>query len=554
MKILLPFALLLSSSVLAKDPKDSIEISIKDLSFTMPKNGKGIAGDLNFSRVNMFRDGMVLALDNQKEIFNSKIFIRPTFIGFKSDYTSIGFKISKDAFAEVNKTTLINSKITMNETYFNFSGERFHLNTKNSKLDLKGFRYYCDAHPELDSTSGEGIIAGCLKNSTFNSLNKNEDANADYIYQRSGDKESSIKVNTALKQLELKEDKILATLNSVVLNDGDFKLSTSSFTIDCNKDSSMIAFDSSKLTSDCVNSAEIKGPIITINNPEKKSNIKVDVTSFQFLESEMVSKLKSSSVIFDSFHISSTEADISCGKPEDILEASGEDIADSCLNDLYIKAPTVNISDKEEGSKFNLDIEKLIIKDGNLSFKSNNTEIVDESGNTNLLGLNIDCEIEEGINISNIDTFLEQCLKSGKVGIDKLDSTEIKKVRASRRSYRYRTSRVYSGKDSHKYKEIVSKETSAKDLDIVLYEDQASSEVKLYLEAKVNIVFGKFFTIKIWADVEHIKGDTELIIKVRKTKLPLGIKWVGLLMHYVKKFTRSVENINVDGKNIHILL
>jgi len=451
-------------------PSNSIEIDIKEMKYQKPNRGVGFAGDLKFTKVNMFRDGMVLALDNKGEIFNSQIFVRPTFIGFKSPYTSVGFAMEEGAMADIESASLKDSRVVINDKYFSFAGELFKYKDKTTDLELSGFRYFCSSHEKYEAGSVDGIIAGCLTDSALNAKVEGGLSGAKIVYNASPEtpEDEEIRFQGDIKSVKVLSESITAQLSKVEVKAGDMTVTTGATNVTCGKDGENLEIDADKIQKDC-------------------------------------------------------------------------------LNNVSLNVPSLIMKDEKEGSTFELDVEKLVIKEERLNFHSNQTAISDEEGRTGLLGLDVDCHIGEDTDVFDVQSIVGDCLKSGKIFVGDLVDQENKKKKKSRKrkfGRRKAFTDIFDESSNKNLGNIDEDDASVRNIKITIENN------KVWLSAKVKVLF-KFFTVRMEADIEHNRAGEELVVKLTKAKLPLGIKSKKLMLFFIKKFMVS-ETIEVHGKNIHI--
>ena len=130
----------LSLSAIA-NTKLSIDLSIDKLNFQKPQKGVGKAGNLIFKSANVNNSGVVLNINNVNNYFDSEIFVRPTFLGFTTQFGNFGFPLEANSVInKLNKTELQNSKLIFDDNQLNLSGEYFSFFNIDSNVKLKKFR------------------------------------------------------------------------------------------------------------------------------------------------------------------------------------------------------------------------------------------------------------------------------------------------------------------------------------------------------------------------------------------------------------------------------
>ncbi len=338
-------ALLISSLLFAVStkaataPSNSIEIDIKDMKYKKPNRGVGFAGELKFTKVNMYRDGMVLALDNKGEIFNSQIFVRPTFIGFKSPYTSVGFAMEEGGLSDIDSGGLKNSRIVINDRYFSFSGEEFTYKDKTTDLLLKGFRYYCSSHDKYEAGSTEGIIAGCLTDSTLNAAKEGGVSGAKIIYNETGENADEIQFQGDVKQVKVASQRIHASLTKIDLKAGDMKIIAGGAEVNCGKDEENLEINTDKLLKDCINDVAVKVPKLNMSDEKEGTSFELDVDNLVIKEERLKFNSNMTTLTDEEGRTGLLNLNVDCHMHEEADIFDVQTIVGECL-----KSGSINIS------------------------------------------------------------------------------------------------------------------------------------------------------------------------------------------------------------------
>lgn len=107
------------------DSKITVDVSIDKFNFVKPQRGVGKAGDLVFKYANIVNQGIILNVNNTNNFFDSQIFIRPTFLGFTTQFGNYGFNLEeKNIFSDLNKTQLSNAKLILDDFQLNLAVNR----------------------------------------------------------------------------------------------------------------------------------------------------------------------------------------------------------------------------------------------------------------------------------------------------------------------------------------------------------------------------------------------------------------------------------------------
>ncbi len=281
-KYLLIFLLMHSYSYAVEN--STMELNVREATYVRPESGTGVGGKVSFYEFNMFRDGMYINLKNQKKIFDANIFIRPSFLGFSSKLLNMGFTLDPKTFLKkVQETKLINSKLSITEKFFNFSGNYFGVTASTFNFKLSKFRIFCTAHGELNPASSEGIVAGCMTSGVING-NREDGTTLVEINYSLPEEGKDVRSKLGVKEFTLKKDHIRTVLESIKGNMNHFQLQSDLFTINCQKDPTLLTLESEKILADCLNYFDGKITNLNLLNTESKSAFHFNIDSLRLRE------------------------------------------------------------------------------------------------------------------------------------------------------------------------------------------------------------------------------------------------------------------------------
>ncbi len=284
-KILLAFTILFTHTAHA-DNKLSVDVSIDQLTFQKPTKGVGKAGVLIFKSANVNNNGIILNINNVNNYFDSQIFVRPTFLGFTTQFGNYGFSLEADSIINsLNQTELKNSKLVLDDNQLNLSGEFFSFINPDSSVKLKTFRLYCQS--SLSSASAENTVdapsnnmmENCFQFLTLNGsfAPNNEAAILQYegIDKTNGDKNF---LEAKVKSFDLRKNQINANLISLksVSND-TYTINATDFNLNCAKDEDLKTLDFDKIKKACLNQIKIAPTKVNIIDKSSKSTFNLDV-------------------------------------------------------------------------------------------------------------------------------------------------------------------------------------------------------------------------------------------------------------------------------------
>src|SRR3989339_833577 len=140
----------------------TVDASILMLNYIRPLNFSGPAGFVIFDQVRILRNDMMMILENDDEVFNSEIFIRNKFLGFKGKYHSFGFIVDSESFlGEVNEASIDNALLNIDDGRLSFSADHMKLDVLKAALEFNNSRLFC-LKDQLLSTEADNLLFGCL--------------------------------------------------------------------------------------------------------------------------------------------------------------------------------------------------------------------------------------------------------------------------------------------------------------------------------------------------------------------------------------------------------
>lgn len=268
------------------ESKISVDLAIDKLQFQKPPKGIGRAGTMIFKAANVNNNGIVLKINNVNNYFDSQIFLRPTFLGFTTQFGNYGFALEADSIINsIVKTDLTNSTLIFDDVQLNLAGEAMAFMNSDASLKLQKFRVYCQQGvlPQnatgTDSAPSSDMLKSCLNFMTLNGtyLPGNDSAGLEYEAAdlKTGDKTF---VQTKVRSIDLRKTEINVNLlaTKTVSNDSYF-INTSNVDLNCAKDEDLSAPDFEKIKRTCLNRFKL-GPLkASIVDKAAKSTFNLDM-------------------------------------------------------------------------------------------------------------------------------------------------------------------------------------------------------------------------------------------------------------------------------------
>ena len=262
------------------DSKITVDVAIDKFNFVKPQRGVGKAGDLVFKYANIINQGIILNVNNTNNYFDSQIFIRPTFLGFTTQFGNYGFNLEeKNIFSDLLNTQLSNAKLIMDDFQLNLAGESFDFLLTNMSVKLKKFRLYCQGEnlsgEEVDTSND--LMKNCFNFLTLNGsfLPNNDSASMEFEGIDGSDK-TYVQAKVRSFDLRKKEINLNLTNVSTVSNDKYF-ISANEVNMNCAKNEEVKEIDFSKLKHDCLNRFKLSPIKATLTDKTQKTQFGLDI-------------------------------------------------------------------------------------------------------------------------------------------------------------------------------------------------------------------------------------------------------------------------------------
>lgn len=282
-KLFLVLSLVVSSNVMAQN-KLTAEVSIEDLQFKKPDQGTGSAGAMIFKSAKVNGNGMVINLNNVNKIFDSQIFVRPTFLGFTTQFGDFGLTLEENnIMTAVREMQIHNSNLILDDNQMNLSGEYFKFINTDADVLLKNFRLYCQNSPLValdDGTSPPSdLVTNCLNYLTLNGASTAGNVYSDLEYKgvdlKTGDKTN---VLAKVKSFDIRKNSLaLNLLTPKSVSNDSYTINADNLVMTCAKDPVLTSFDLNKMAKDCSNQLKVSPLKAAIADKVAKSNFNLDI-------------------------------------------------------------------------------------------------------------------------------------------------------------------------------------------------------------------------------------------------------------------------------------
>jgi len=280
-KLLILSSLIFSFSAISVEPnKMSFDVGIDSLNFVRPVKGVGKAGTLIFKTANVFNNGIVLNVNNVNNYFDSQIFLRPTFLGFTTQFGNFGFGIEENNIINtVKQTDLTNAKFVMDENQLTLTGESMYFLNETSSMKLKLFRIYCQNNLLVKqfAPAQTDVLASCFSFMTLNGSYQQGNDLAQLEYEGINGEDKSF-LRATVKSFDIRQSEILANLPTVMTVSNDsYVINATDLVLNCAKDEDLAGLDFDKIKKPCMNKLRLNPVKAVIVDKKENSRFNLDV-------------------------------------------------------------------------------------------------------------------------------------------------------------------------------------------------------------------------------------------------------------------------------------
>lgn len=354
---------LLAISAYAEEPKTSFDVTIDKLNFVRPIKGVGKAGTLVFKSASVLNNGIVLNVNNVNNYFDSQIFVRPTFLGFTTQFGNFGFGIEESNMINtVKQTDLTNAKFIMDDNQLALSGESMNFVNVDSSVRLKGFRLYCQNNTLAVKETGAiqtDILSSCFSFMTLNGTYQpgNELAELEYEGIDGADKTF---IKAKVRSFDIRPNEILANLpTATTVSNDSYTINASDVVLSCAKDADLVGLDFEKIKKPCMNKMRLNPLKANLIDKKENSQFNLDVKNI-VVQDKVLYVTLNNAVMSDpksSTHITNTLLNCRKNADSDLLELTH--VLRDCLE--YGRASIAEVrstgpDDKKDSSNKNIAI------------------------------------------------------------------------------------------------------------------------------------------------------------------------------------------------------
>jgi len=539
----------------------TVDASILMLNYIRPLNFSGPAGFVIFDQVRILRNDMMMILENDDEVFNSEIFIRNKFLGFKGKYHSFGFIVDSESFlGEVNEASIDNALLNIDDGRLSFSADDMKLDVLKAALEFNNSRLFC-LKDQLLSTEADNLLFGCLNHANFTP--NLQAANAKVKIEIRGNEASqNMFLEGLLESFEINENSFIFKAQKSHLKLVDKEIGLDEFQFICPKSFIVPPFDSQKIVGECLDNARLY-------NDEKQSiglRFKTKVEEDQL---DFYSRLKLVSLDKHLLRVLSLDNEfklglmlgkgptvaIDCNK---YINLSGEvfpEFMKACANNLSLSKNVWALQDTEFDIRYFLKITTGTTTVDRLNLVLDSFQKVNhkaypreeiEKGTLTAFNININCQNDNSLDDLELYKVFNNCFESGKIVVDHVIDSKEKELLKIYKSY----DGVMSGFDQFARFDpsgfVKNQKPIAKNVSIALNNNGMN------LTAKFYFMMG-YKNIMLSGPIKFNAADSEIEIEIVKVKLP--VPWLGRSIWFASKIFKkflSSSTIRVVKNKIYI--
>jgi hypothetical protein len=268
--------------------KISFDLSLEKMNYVRPPQGTGKAGSLVFRSASMVNDDLVLNVTNINNIFDSQIFVRPTFLGATTQFGNFGSTIKENNILNtVLKADLEDAKVIFDENQINFSGKILNFEKADVAARLSTFRLYCQNGAIISTEEDTPVdpIKMCMNFLTLNgNYGTSEFADVEFSMITGENLESGgmdkLTSQVKIKSLDIRKDQFaldIPVLKSV--SNDTYKIEATGLKMNCAKDEDLQSVDIEKIKKACLNRLSVGALTANMTDSKEKTRFAIDLKS-----------------------------------------------------------------------------------------------------------------------------------------------------------------------------------------------------------------------------------------------------------------------------------
>ncbi|MBT3236070.1 MAG: hypothetical protein HN353_08980 [Bdellovibrionales bacterium] len=323
---------------------NALDMTISQIDFKRPDSGVGFAGKAAISKLLMFKDDMTMSLDNKENIFDSQIFIRKNFVGFKGRYTNIGFSLAEGHTLDmIRNGDATDSRVNMNAKRIHISAKHMNIQLNHIHLGLEKFRLYCKKHLDYPDISSESFVAACLNSSTLNAKNEGEISPVRIKFYNQGTSDEKVVIDTKLDSLEVVDNNIsLKGADSKIDIIDNYLIQTGKFKLNCDKKGEILEFNSAELISKCQSGVDIVTNQLNVENRISGTSFVINPETIQIREAQFTLNAPRLEIVDPKEKTVLHNLQMSCFKDKETDALELDNVIDECLTSANINIERID--------------------------------------------------------------------------------------------------------------------------------------------------------------------------------------------------------------------
>ncbi len=207
----------------------------------------------------------------------------------------------------------------------------------------------------------------------------------------------------------------------------------------------------------------------------------------------------------------------------------GDPMIQRCLHEFSVKpGARIMVENLNDHSSFEFTPEHLLAGDQRLIFQTKKLVMHDSEGPTTLNNLFLNCKFDQDRDATDVGTYIQGCLDNGEITLGDLLTSSSKG-----------SEKIFTDRSKHKK----DKAGTLRDVRVVMHNGriEMNSIVKFLFKFKLSVEGSGYYD----------KEKSQMVVKIKHARLPMGIHSVKLLTYFLRKLVAS-ETVKVYKKNIVI--
>lgn len=421
---------------------------------------------------------------------------------------------------------------------------------KETTLSAKNLNVDCEKQEDLINFAGNNVVAPCLNHFKLMS----DDFNVSF-------RSEPDTVHSFGKSIGfINEEDIHVSTNGYIYKNVDTIFEIRKTDMTCQKVGDFSTIEADNYLRSCYNHNEFRPSVgnetsslfFKVDDPKMKGptkdkgdvlTIKTNYRNIKVTDDKLKLDGKVGSLNLDDEFIAKIyDYSLTCSKQANILELDMDKILKDCKKNMFLNPEEVLIDDKPEDISMYLNVREAQTTGDRLNLNLQSLQMVDPEENLTLFDVKIDCLMEEESDLFEKRDVLRDCTKESNISIKKIISIENEDIESDLIEIHNNLETSHINPSQF----VSSEKHSVKDVQITIKDNNA------YLKAKVRFL-GMDLKVELGGKTSFNWDKNRILIDVKKTKLPLGIKSKTVLLYLMKHFAVN-ETVTIKKGKISIQL